>query len=402
MPNAVPCLRADVAVRPFDAADGDCRFVVAVDDRHFLVSAAVAAVLEESRHPGTLVSIARRASARLGTPVSPQQVARLLREQVPQVLFERSSEADAPSAPLRFRRIIAGGDTLHPLLQVIARLFTRRWVVLFAALFLVVESAVAARALTAAPDSTTSAQLAGAAVLTTLGVLVHELGHLAACVKYRASHGGLGMGLYWCIPVFFAEVHGAWLLARRERAAVDAGGLYMQGAYLVLLGATYVALGAPCVLAAIVCTHYLMLHTLNPVLKYDGYWLLSDLTGIHNLHQSVRRIAASAWHALCLGQATLLPPPRDLALLGGFVVAAGVYFAYTLAVLGTALANAFARTVESWGSAAHMTAAGTAIGSLQAAGETVLLGALLFMAGGVAVLLARSLAGLARDSSHDR
>jgi putative peptide zinc metalloprotease protein len=402
MQNAVPCLRADVAVRPFDAADGDCRFVVAVDDRHFLVSAAVAAVLEASRQPGTLASIAQRASARLGTSISPQQVAQLLRDQVPQVLFVPSSEPRVPTAPLRFRRIIARGDTLRPLLEVIARLFTQRWVILFAALFLVVESAVAARALTSTSYSTASAEVAAAAVLTTLGVLVHELGHLAACVKYRATHGGLGMGLYWCVPVFFAEVHGAWLLARRERAVVDAGGLYTQAVYVALLGATYLASGAPSVLAAIVCTHYLMLHTLNPVLKYDGYWLLSDLTGVHNLHQSVRKIAATAWHALCLGRASLLPPARHLALFSGFVAAAVAYFAYTLALLGDALASTFARTLESWASLAHTTTAGTAITSLRAAGETVWLAALLFMASGIAVLLARSLGGLARESSHDR
>jgi hypothetical protein len=139
MPNAVPCLRTDVAVRPFDAAEGDCRFVVAVDDRHFLVSAATAAVLEESRRPGTLGSIAQRASARLGVAVSPQQVARLLREQVPQVLFERSAEAHPRIAPLRFRCIIAGGDTLQPLLRFVAPLFTRIWATLFAFMFVFFE-----------------------------------------------------------------------------------------------------------------------------------------------------------------------------------------------------------------------------------------------------------------------
>lgn len=402
MRNAVPCLRADVAVRPFDAAEGDCRFVVAVDDRHFLVSAATAAVLEESRQPGTLASLAQRASTRLGTPVSAQQVERLLREQVPQVLFERSSQARAPLAPLRFRRIIASGKALRPVLAAVAPLFTRRWMILFAALFLVVECLVAARALTAPSFGTTGAQIAAAAVLTALGVLVHELGHLGACVKYRASHGGLGVGLYWCVPVLFAEVHGAWLLARHERAAVDAGGLYAQGVYVALLGTAYLASGSSAVLAAIVCTHYLMLHTLNPVLKYDGYWLLSDLTGFHNLHQCVRRIAGIAWRALYVGQTTLLPPARELALLAGFVAAAVAYFAYTFAFLGEALAGTYARAIESWASIVHATPAGTAILSLQAAGKTILLAALLFMAAGVAVLLARSLAGIARGSSHDR
>ncbi|HEY1284427.1 MAG TPA: hypothetical protein VGE96_08105, partial [Steroidobacteraceae bacterium] len=340
MLNAVPCLRADVAVRPFDAAEGDCRFVVAVDDRHFLVSAAVAAVLEESREARSLAAIAQRASARLGAPVSARQVARLLHEQVPQLLFERSTEASPRMGPLHFRRIIAGGDTLRPLLRLVARLFTVRWAILFAVLFLVAESLVVARVWTATPYPETSAQVAATAVLTTFGVLVHELGHLGACLKHRASHGGLGIGLYWCFPVFFAEVHGAWLLARRERAAVDAGGLYLQSIYVGLLGAAYLLSGASYVLGAIVCSHYLMLHTLNPVLKYDGYWLLSDLTGVHNLHQSVRRIATAAGHALCLRQASLLPARRELALLGGFVAAAVAYFAYTLALLGQSLASA--------------------------------------------------------------
>ena len=402
MQNVTPCLRADVAVRPFDAAEGDCRFVVAVDDRHFLVSPAVAAVLEESRQPGTLAAIAQRASVRLGVPVSPEQVAQLLSEHAPRVLFESAAEARAPRAPLLFRRIIASGAALQPLLQIVARLFTQRWAILFAVTFLVVESMVAARALAAPTSTTTGPQIAAAAMLTVLGVLVHELGHLAACVKYRAAHGGLGIGLYWCVPVFFAEVHGAWLLARQQRAVIDAGGLYVQSVYLALLGSIYVMSAMPSVLAAIVCTHYLMLHTLNPVLKYDGYWLLSDLTGVHNLHQSVRRIAVAVWRALSLRHTALLPASRALMLLGGFVVAAFTYFAYTFTVLGNALASTAARTMESWAAFDVSSTTHAVLTSLRGTGESLLLALLVFMASGTAVLLARSLGGIARETSNDR
>lgn len=401
MHSVPPSLRPDVAVRPFDATPGDCRFVVAVDDRHFLVSAAAAAVLEESRQAGTLVSIAQRASARLGMPVSPEQVARLLGEQAPRALFEATPDARASAAPLRFRRIVANAMTLQPLVQPLARLFTQRWAILFVVAFLMVESMVAARAMTAPPHDTTGPQVAAAAMLTVLGVLVHELGHLAACVRYRASHGGLGVGLYWCVPVFFAEVHGAWLLARHQRAVVDAGGLYLQSIYLALLGATYLVTEAPAVLAAIVCTHYLMLHTLNPVLKYDGYWLLSDLTGVHNLHQCVRRIAAGVSRALWLRQGALRPSGGELLLFGGFAAAALAYFAYTFTVLGHALANTTSRTIELWSAFTFTPPANAALTSLHATGETLLLATLVFMASGTAVLLARSLGGLAREASHD-
>jgi putative peptide zinc metalloprotease protein len=402
MHNATPCLRADVAVRPFDAAEGDCRFVVAVDDRHFLVSAAVAAVLEESRQPGTLATLAQRASARLGLNVSPQQVEQLLREQAPGVLFRPAQESHTVSAPLRFRRVIATALTLRPVLQSVAGLFTRRCALALALLLIVVESMVATRALASPAPELHGAQAATAVALTMLGVLVHELGHLAACLKYQAPHGGIGIGLYWCVPVFFAEVHGAWLLARRQRAVVDVGGLYLQSAYVLTLGALYLVSAAPAVLAAIVCTHFLMLHTLNPVMKYDGYWLLSDLTGTHNLHQCVRRVAADAWSVVCLRQRERMPGVRELALLGGFTSAAVGYFAYTLTLLAHALAGSIARSIESWMHLPLAAAGDVARASFHAVGETAFLAMLLFMAGGISLLLARSLGALVRERTNDR
>jgi putative peptide zinc metalloprotease protein len=253
---------------------------------------------------------------------------------------------------------------------------------------------VGARALAAPPHAMASAETAVAVALTMLGVLVHELGHLGACVRYNASHGGVGIGLYWCVPVFFAEVHGAWRLARRQRAAVDVGGIYLQGAYVLLLGALYLATSAPAVLSAIVCSHFLMLHTLNPVLKYDGYWLLSDLTGTPNLHRHVRRLARRVWSAVHLPHSEPLPTRNELALLGGFTTAAAVYFAYVLGLLGHNLASAAARLAESWRGADHS--------SPHAVGQTLWLALLLFVAVALALLLARSLGSIAREQSNAR
>jgi putative peptide zinc metalloprotease protein len=271
--SLAPRLRADVAVRPFDAAEGDCRFVVAVDDRHFVVTAAVAAVLEESREAGTFAALAERASTRLGIQVSPEQVGHLLREQAPAILFQAgaaAAQSRAVRGPVWFQRRIVSGATLAPALKWAAHLLTTRVAVALAVAFVLIDLLVASRAMGTPGQALTTPDIGAAFALTAAGVVVHELGHLAACSRHGARHGGIGLGLYWCFPTLYAEVHGAWMLPRLQRAAVDVGGVYFQCVYVFALGLLYLATDAAAVLSAIAWSHLLMLHTLNPVLKFDG------------------------------------------------------------------------------------------------------------------------------------
>jgi putative peptide zinc metalloprotease protein len=386
--SLAPRLRTDVAVRPFDAAEGDCRFVVAVDDRHFVVSAAVAAVLEESREPGTFASLAQRASARLGVHVSPEQVGQLLREQAPAILFH-AAESHAVRGPVWFRHRILSGDRLEPILRWTARLFSARIAIALIAALVLVEALVASRAAGMPVAHPAAREVAAAFALTVAGVVVHEIGHLAACHRYGGRHGGMGVGLYWCFPTLYAEVHGAWLLPRLQRAVVDIGGVYFQSGYVLALGAIYLATGTDAVLGALAWSHFLMLHTLNPVLKFDGYWLLADLTGAHNLHRWIRTIAQRAWQGATLMQSHPLPAPRELALLAAFVAIAFVYFAYLLAMLGQSIAAAAVGALHS-------------LSAMQTLASSALLAAWLVMAIGLALLLARALTVFARETSDDR
>ncbi|HEU4626321.1 MAG TPA: hypothetical protein VFS52_16240 [Steroidobacteraceae bacterium] len=386
--SLAPRLRSDVAVRPFDATEGDRRFVVAVDDRHFVVTAAVAAILEESREPATFAGLAQRASARLGVHVSPEQVGKLLREQAPAVLFNAAA-GQAVRGPVWLRGRVLSGACLAPMLNWGARLFSWRIAIVLIALLVLAEVCVAARTLGTPVSSPATHHIAAAFALTVAGVIVHELGHLAACRRFGAHHGGMGVGLYWCFPTLYAEVHGAWLLPRMQRVVVDIGGVYFQSGYVLALGVMYLATGADAVLGAIAWSHCLMLHTLNPVLKFDGYWLLADLTGAHNFHGWVRSIARRTWRAVVLMEQSPLPAPRELAVLIAFVAIAAVYFAYVLAMLGNSIAAAAAGLAHS-----HS--------SLQALASSALLGMWLVMAAGLALLLARSLTLFAREKVDDR
>jgi putative peptide zinc metalloprotease protein len=136
-------------------------------------------------------------------------------------------------------------------------------------------------------------------------------------------------------------------------------------------------------------SHLLMLHTLNPVLKFDGYWLLTDLTGSRNLHQRIRSIARQAWQALAPTGAHRLPPRREMALLIGFVTIAFIYFTYVLVVLGHNLAAAASGVFQP-------------LSVSQAVANAALLALCIVMAGGVSLLLARSLTLFARENSNDR
>jgi putative peptide zinc metalloprotease protein len=225
-----------------------------------------------------------------------------------------------------------------------------------------------------------------------LGVVMHELGHLAACVRFGARHGGIGVGVYWCMPVLYAEVSGAWMLPRLQRAAVDAGGVYFQCTYLIALGTAYLASGATPFLEAMAWTHFLMLHTLNPVLKYDGYWLLTDLGGMPNLHEQVRSSAQKVWRSLTRAADSMLPTLRQLALLGMFGALATTYFVYTLAMLGQGIGYSASEAAARWAGRDSVP-----FGNWHVVGESALLALLLTMALSIAILLARSLHRIGKD-----
>jgi putative peptide zinc metalloprotease protein len=125
-------------------------------------------------------------------------------------------------------------------------------------------------------------------LLVYLGVFIHELGHASACVRYGAHHGEIGTGIYIIYPVFYCNVTDCWSLPRIKRAVVDIGGLYFQMTFgalccLIWLWSRNEILGF-----VIYSNLAGLILNLNPFLKFDGYWLLTDLTGLPSVHQACR------------------------------------------------------------------------------------------------------------------
>ncbi len=89
--------------------------------------------------------------------------------------------------------------------------------------------------------------------------------------------------IYTVFPALYTDVNEAWRLCSRDRLLVDSAGLLMSfllagvGAAIFLLTPRY-----PSVIL-LVLNDSLLLVNLNPFLKMDGYWIISDLLRVPNL-----------------------------------------------------------------------------------------------------------------------
>lgn len=140
-----------------------------------------------------------------------------------------------------------------------------------------------------APPASPGRVLAGTLLLF-LSVGFHELGHLAACRYFGCPHGEVRIGLYLIFPVLYANVSAAWRLPRRARLVVDLGGAYFQ---LLLTLPVYLLdrlTGDPLCALLFLELDAMILFALNPFLRFDGYWVCSDLLGVANLRARSLRL----------------------------------------------------------------------------------------------------------------
>jgi len=120
-------------------------------------------------------------------------------------------------------------------------------------------------------------------LLNYVALFLHELGHAAACKQAGHEPGPIGIGLYLIFPVMYVDVGSTWLLSRQQRLLVDAAGIYISsllasGAWAVYLFTHFRMVGILAFLISLTA-----FGNLNPFIRMDGYWMLSDALGVPNL-----------------------------------------------------------------------------------------------------------------------
>jgi len=129
-------------------------------------------------------------------------------------------------------------------------------------------------------------------------VLIHEFGHATAQVRFGLKTGPIGFQLYHYIPAFFADVSNSWKVKSRQRVAIDLGGIYFQSIAASLLYVLYWKTDSIPFLAAAVASDTLCLIAINPLMKFDGYWLVADLLSVPNLQEYSERVVRRSFARL--------------------------------------------------------------------------------------------------------
>lgn len=134
--------------------------------------------------------------------------------------------------------------------------------------------------------------------------VIHELSHAIVCTALGGRCREIGVLLLLGIPCLYCDVSDTWLMPRRrDRILVSAAGMIAEwtvAAIAVMVWATTQPgtlhdLAALIVIVASVST---LLINANPLLRYDGYYILSDWIGIPNLSAQARsamRSTCSHW-----------------------------------------------------------------------------------------------------------
>jgi putative peptide zinc metalloprotease protein len=130
--------------------------------------------------------------------------------------------------------------------------------------------------------------------LTLVSAAFHECGHAAGCRYGGARPGVIGVGIYLVWPSFFTNVTDSYRLGRVGRLRTDLGGLYFNLVFMLALAGIYVGTSAQVLLLVIAVTHLEMLDQLLPIVRFDGYFILSDLIGVPDLFARVVPIVKSA------------------------------------------------------------------------------------------------------------
>ncbi len=153
----------------------------------------------------------------------------------------------------------------------------------------------------------------GLMVALALAKVLHEIGHGLTCKHFGGECHEIGVMLLVFTPCLYCDTSDSWILPNKwHRAAIGAAGMYVE----IVLAAIctflwwntepgfvhYTSLNI-----MFICSLSTLFFNSNPLLRYDGYYILADILEVPNLRQKSRNALVGLLRQVCLG----LPWKRD-------------------------------------------------------------------------------------------
>lgn len=153
--------------------------------------------------------------------------------------------------------------------------------------------------------------------------VIHEFGHGLSCKRLGGECHEIGFMLLVLTPCLYCNVSDSWRLPNKwHRAAIGAAGMYVE--VMLATIATFLWWFVEPGWVQDVCLQIMLISSVstvlfngNPLLRFDGYYILSDILEIPNMNQkstkSLTTLLGRHWLGLEIPDDSLMPTNRPWA-----------------------------------------------------------------------------------------
>ncbi|MGB0715731.1 MAG: efflux RND transporter periplasmic adaptor subunit [Phycisphaerae bacterium] len=183
--------------------------------------------------------------------------------------------------------------------------------------------------------------------VTLIGLKVfHELGHAYCCKHFGGHVPEMGAFMILFTPCAYVDATASWGFTRkRHRLYVCLAGMYFE-CILACIAIFIWALSGPgllksaCYNVIFLATVVTILFNINPLMRYDGYYVLSDLVEIPNLRsRSTNYVIALLKRIVFAVRSNAGHSPAEHCILLGYGVAAAIYKVVLVLTISAVIAS---------------------------------------------------------------
>jgi putative peptide zinc metalloprotease protein len=355
----------------------------------------------------TYDEVAERVTAGFGKTVTGDNVRTLVDEQLRPLGLLTKPDGSQPEVKksnpllaLRFKYAVSDPDRTRRITAPFARLFNPVLVAAVLLAFLVVcwwvllERGLAAAAHEAF-DKPGLLLLVVAVTLFSAGF--HEFGHAAAARRGGAVPGVMGAGIYLVWPAFYTDVTDSYRLGRAGRVRTDLGGLYFNAIVAVAVTGVWWVTQYDALLLVVATQILQMVQQLTPLVRFDGYHVLADVTGVPDLFHRIKPtlLGMLPWRWRHPDATVLKPWARAVVTLWVVVVVPMLAFSlFTMVatlprIIGSAATSADEQSTmlgRAWGDGDFLEVAARGIAIVAVVFPVLAIGVILFRLGRTAVV----------------
>src|SRR5438552_13278749 len=170
-----------------------------------------------------------------------------------------------------------------------------------------------------------------------LGVVkvIHEFGHGLSCKAFKGECHEMGF-LFMCLsPALYCNVTDAWTLADKwKRIIISFAGIYVEmiiaaaAPFVWWYTAAYPVVNNIALAVMVLCSVSTVVFNANPLMRFDGYYMLADWMEIPNLREKSNRLLKNIACEHGLGMEVQPEPYMEFWRMVMFVIFAIVSYIY--------------------------------------------------------------------------